>query len=99
MKWLTLEDIKAQCRIEQDFHEEDALLESYGESAEDAILALCNRTFEDIIEQYGKVPANIKNASLLLVAGSYQTREPYSQQNLSAVPYAFDLLVKPYMKL
>ena len=35
MKWLNLKDIKAQCRIEQDFHEEDELLEMYGESAED----------------------------------------------------------------
>jgi hypothetical protein len=38
-------------------------------------------------------------AGLMLVAQSYQHREPASPQNLYAVPYAFDLLLKPYIKL
>ena len=37
MKWLTLERIKQQLRIEPDFHDEDDILELYGDSAEDAI--------------------------------------------------------------
>ena len=43
MKWLTLERIKQQLRIEPDFHDEDDLLEEYGETAEDAILEVLNR--------------------------------------------------------
>ena len=35
----------------------------------------------------------------MLVAQSYQHREPMSPQNLYTVPYAFDLLLKPYMRL
>jgi hypothetical protein len=35
----------------------------------------------------------------MLVAQSYQHREPSSPQNISSVPYAFDLLLKPYMRL
>jgi hypothetical protein len=30
---------------------------------------------------------------------SYQYRSPISINNLSIVPYTFDLLVKPYMRL
>ena len=35
MKWLTLEQIKHQLRIEADFTEEDDLLEIYGERSLD----------------------------------------------------------------
>ena len=99
MKWLTLERIKQQCRIEQDFTDEDDVLEEYGESAEETVLNTLNRTYEDIVEVYGKIPAPIRHASLMLVDVSYQHRSPVSGQNMYLVPYTFDLLLKPYMKL
>ena len=99
MKWLTIEQIKAQCRIEQDFTAEDELLEMYGESAENTVLNLLNRTITDIYEQYGCIPRPLVHATLMLVAQSYQHREPVSPQNLYTVPYAFDLLLKPYLRL
>lgn len=100
MKWLTLQQIKQQCRIEPDFTMEDDLLIKYGESAEDTILELCNRTYVDLLDSYGRVPINIVHASLLLVGISYQHREAASPTNLSAVPYGnIDMLIKPYMKL
>ena len=99
MKWLTLERIKQQCRIEQDFTDEDDVLEDYGESAEETVLNTLNRTYEDIVEVYGKIPAPIRHASLMLVDVSYQHRNPVSGQNMYLVPYTFDLLLKPYMRL
>lgn len=99
MKWLTLERIKQQCRIEQDFIEEDELLEMYGESAEETTLNALGRTYEDIVESYGKIPMPIIHASLMLVDLSYQNRSPISSQNMYQVPYTFDLLLKPYMRL
>ena len=99
MKWLQLEQIKAQLRIEPDFTDEDELLEMYGESAEETLLQYLNRTYEDIIEVYGKIPAPLRHATLLLVDTSYQYRSPVSSQNMSIVPYTFDILVKPYMRL
>jgi hypothetical protein len=30
---------------------------------------------------------------------SYTQRAPITQQNMYTVPYAFDMMVKPYMKL
>ncbi len=99
MKWLTLKIIKAQLRIEPDFTAEDELLEMYGESAEDVLLNCVGRTYEDIVEVYGHMPAPLKQASLMLCDVSYQYRSPISINNLSIVPYTFDLLVKPYMRL
>lgn len=99
MKWLTLERIKAQLRIEPDFHDEDDLLEEYGESAEEVLLNYLNRTYEDVVEVYGHMPAPLVHASLMLVDTSYQYRSPVSAQSMSLVPYTFDILVKPYMRL
>jgi hypothetical protein len=100
MKFLTFDQIKAQLRLDDEqAQEEHELLEMYGEAAEDTVLNLCNRTITNIYEQYGTVPKALVQAGLMLVAQSYQHREPASPQNLYAVPYAFDLLLKPYMRL
>ena len=99
MKWLTLQQIKQQLRIEPDFDEEDDLLTMYGDSAEETILNVCNRTVEDIFNEYGRIPQPLVHASLLLVSASYEHRSPVTQYQLYAVKYSFDLMVKKYMKL
>lgn len=97
MKWLTLDYIKAHSRI--DFDCEDDLLVLYGESAEATVLNVIDRTYEEVLEKYGEVPAPLYHASLMLVETSYAQRSPISQVNLYTVPYTFDLIIKPYMKL
>lgn len=99
MKFLTFDQIKAQLRLDdQQALDEHDLLELYGEAAEDAVLNTCNRTMEDIVEQYGIVPKALVQAGLMLVAQSYQYRESVSTQNLNAVP-GFEMQVRPYIKL
>ena len=101
MKWLTIEAIKKHSRIDYDC--EDSLLEMYGESAEETVLNIINRSYEEVVELYGTetrpVPAPLVHASLLLVELSYTQRAPVTQTNLYTVPYAFDMMVKPYMRL
>lgn len=100
MKFLTFDKIKAQLRLDDEQAQmEHELLCDYGETAEDTVLNLCNRTLEDLIEVYGRVPAPIRQAALMLVDNQYKERSPISPQNMSSVPYAFDLLLKPYMRL
>ena len=53
----------------------------------------------DLKSVYGHVPAPIVHATLMLVDVSYQYRSPINPANISLVPYAFDLLVKPYVIL
>ena len=97
MKWLSLDYIKQHSRI--DFDCEDGLLEMYGDSAEETVLNICNRTYDDIVEVYGCIPAPLYHAALILVDTSYTQREAVSMQQLYTVPYGFDMLVKPYMRL
>ena len=99
MKFLTLEQIKAQCRIEEDFTLEDSKLTLYGDSAEQVIFNMCQRPYEDFIGTYGAIPQDVVHAALLLVTASYEHNAAVSMQNLSMVPYGFDMLIKPYMRL
>lgn len=97
MKWLTIEWIKQHSRI--DFDVEDDLLEIYGESAEDTVLNIVARSYDELLETYGEVPKPLFIASLMLVEQAYTQRAPISQTNMYSVSYSFDLLVKPYMRL
>lgn len=97
MKWLTLDWIKTHSRVCCDC--EDDLLVLYGEAAEDTVLSIIGWCYEELIEKYGQVPAPIMQASLIMVDTSYTQRSAVSPQNLYAVPYGFDMLVKPYMRL
>ena len=101
MKWLTFELIKAQLRLDNEQAElERTLLELYGEAAEETILAMTNRTEASLRTLGGgKIPNRAVKASLLLVDLSYKERSPISAQNMSVVPYSFDLLIKPLMRL
>jgi uncharacterized phage protein (predicted DNA packaging) len=102
MKWLELDEIKQQLRIEPDYHDEDSLLERYGDSAESAILNITGRTYEELVDMNplgeNKIPADIWEATVMLVNMSYEHRSPVSMQNLYSNP-AFDMKIKPYIRL
>lgn len=78
---------------------EDSKLTLYGDSSEQVILNMCQRPYEDFIETYGAIPQDVVHAALLLVTASYEHNAAVSMQNLSMVPYGFDMLIKPYMRL
>ena len=103
MRFLSLTEIKQQLRIEPDFTEEDAILTRYGNSAEQTVLRLCNRSLENIVAYFGTedepIPSDLIHAALLLVDLSYKERSPVSAQSMPAIGYTFDMKIKPYMKM
>ena len=99
MKWLTLERIKQQLRIEADFHEEDSLLEMYGESAECQVLGDINRSYEEVMETYGEIPMDLQHATLLVVDQSYRQRSAADTMQWYSVPYAYESKTRKYTRL
>ena len=103
MEYLKIDYIKQHSRIDYDC--EDSLLELYGEAAEETMAQYLNRgktakkMVADLKSVYGHMPAPIVHATLMLVDVSYQYRSPISPTNVSMVPYTFDILIKPYMRL
>lgn len=101
LKVVTLEELKAQMR--EDFDGEDELITLYGEAAEDAVIGATRRTLEELVsigESEGSgFPSRLKVAILMLAAHSHRNREPVAAIAQNAVPYAFDMYIKPYVKL
>ena len=102
LKWVTLDEIKDQLRIERDNTSEDTVLTRYGATAEKFILRYIQRT-EDELKAMNEddptlVPEDIVSATLMLVDLYYQYRGPISMQNLYLIDYGFDALVAPFRK-
>lgn len=97
MKLIPIEYIKAHSRIEYDI--EDQLLELYADSAQSVTLEYLGRSLEDIVEEYGDIPTPLRHAALMLVDFSYQQRSPMTTAQMHLVPYTYDFLITPYMKL
>lgn len=97
LRWLSVDAIKTHCRI--DFDCEVAEMEQFGVAAEQAILDLTRRTYENFIDTYGRIPDPIFNASLLLVQNLYNNRDAADSQKKEASLYGFDLLLKNYKVL
>ncbi len=96
MNYLTLEDIKQQCRIEADFHEDDALLESLGDGAESFLEAHLNESLDNIVaDNGGELPVALYRAMMLMV--DYLYDNPGSGDN-KEVPNAIFILSAPFKK-
>ena len=111
LRVVTLDELKMQMRV--DLEEEDAIIEAYGIAAEDTVASMTRRTLEELAvigraedQLTGEVedvaadfPARLKIAVLMLAAHWYRNREPVATVAMNAVPYALEVLVKPYRKL
>jgi hypothetical protein len=99
LQFLTLEDIKAQARIEADFTDDDQYLMMLGKAAERRLLKDIQRTYDEVVEMEGEWPMDLTLAALLLTATWYKHREPETNQSMSVVPYtAYEGLYMPYRK-
>ena len=94
MKYLTIEDIKRQCRIDSDFTEDDELLEIYGDSAETFLESHLNIALDDIVAQNsGELPKALYQVLLILVDYSYDNSGSGENREL---PQALWILCKPW---
>ena len=100
MKYLTFEQIKQQLRLDDEQAElEQIRLEGMAMAAEEAVLAIIRRPLRNVMQVYGHVPRKLIQVTLLLVDEWYQHRASAEPGTLSPVPYAFDFMLKPMMRL
>lgn len=99
---LTLPEIKAQCRIEQDFTEEDTLLTLLAKAAEAKATTYLNRNLYSAV---GDIPEldedgivltdDIRLGLLMLISHWYENRSSVSELEMSETPQAFEFLLYP----
>ena len=94
-----IELLKAQCRIEPDNHDEDALLETYLQAAAEVVVQYLNRSLRSIYDEYGDIPAALRTAQLLLAADYYANREAGRAGSVGAVGAGVAHLINPYRRI
>ncbi len=99
MRFLTLEQLRIQCRIDADFTDDDAYLTQLGEVAEEAVENDLNRRLyvTDIPEDDPtglQVTLRHKQAMLLMVGNLYENREATSDLTMKEVPLAYQHLIE-----
>lgn len=99
LNFISIEEVKTQCRIDPEDNTEDTLLQTFAEAAEQTVQNLINRDAANIIDEYTEVPAPVKTAMLILSAQYYKYREATTQDNVNNVPWGVQNLLLPYTRL
>ncbi|WP_334473918.1 head-tail connector protein [Arsenophonus sp. PmNCSU2021_1] len=100
---LTLEEIKANCRLETDFHEEDAFLTLISQAVQQRTETHLNRklyppdaTIPPEDRNGLHLTADIKFGMLLLVTQYYENRSAISDIEKNQLPLGFKWNVQPH---
>ncbi|WP_421153144.1 head-tail connector protein [Aeromonas dhakensis] len=104
MPWITLEEVKHQCRLEEDDASQDLLLNLYIGAASRAIEQHTDRELLDapqaeMTDRQLVISDDIKAAGLLMVAHWFNNREAVSDFEKVEVPFAFRYLIGPYTRM
>lgn len=94
--YITTEDVKKQINV--DFSDDDEYIGQLIEAAEQSVSNYINSPLLEHTEN-GVLAAPLRQAILLIAANLYENREPVSYAKAVTVPFAFNYLVLPYVKL
>lgn len=97
LNYLTLDEIKKQCVVDADFHEDDEYLEMVGEAAEDMTAQLLDSSLDELVAKYGDMPASVRHAMRMLCDFFYAINRGSAEENHS-IPESVQLLLKLYRK-
>lgn len=94
MNYITLEEIKQQCKVDSWFTDDDNMLTSIGNGAENYLENYLDRALDDITaENGGTLPDALHSALLMLCDYLYDNSGSGTMQD---VPQAFFVLSLPF---
>lgn len=101
MQYLQLSDIKLQCIIDKDFHDDDQLLLQYGAAAESLAAEQIGVPLEVVVDQNnGQLPAILYSALLMVVDYLYSAQRGSGASDKTELPqaiYHFFALFRHYL--
>ena len=95
MQYLTLDEIKQQCGVDLNYHDDDQLLEMIGDSAEELTAQLLDCSLDELSAQNGELPAGLRHALRMLVDYFYSCQRG-SGESAPDVPNAIQMMIKLY---
>lgn len=95
LRYLTLTDIKKQCVIDESFNDDNAYLTILGETAEDYVEQLVNKSLEEIEAERGELPKCLYQAMLIFTDFEYAIERGSSGHD-NQIPSAINTMIKLY---
>ena len=95
MRYLTLDIIKKQVVIDQDYDDDNLYLEHLGAAAEDYVEQLLNTNLDELVAENGQLPPSILHACLIVVDYLYSTERGSSGHD-NQIPECVDNMIKLY---
>ena len=96
MKYLTIDQIKKQCVIDDDFLDDDEYLETLGDTAEELVEQEIDNNLIDVVAENGGVlPKPLQHAMKIIVEYFYNNR---GSDDVAQIPDAFFHMCKLYRK-
>lgn len=93
MNYLTIEKIKKQVIIDEDFHDDDEYLEALGDTAEELVeQQIDDDLFNVVAKNNGKLPSPLEHAMKMIVEYLYNNRG----SDESEIPSAFYYMCQLY---
>lgn len=96
MQYLKLEDLKRQCVIDEDFHDDDEYLISLADVAEETVAQQTDQDLSMCLDTYGNLAAPLKHACLLIVDYLYAHRG--SEDSVAELPAAYKYFCQLYRR-
>ena len=100
---LPLEEIKRQLRLEEDYSDEDSLLEAFSKAVQARTETYLNRKLYDAVSDIPAddpdglvLPDDIRLGMLLLVTHFYENRSSVTEVEKTEMPQSYTWLVGPY---
>lgn len=94
--YVTVEEIKKQTNV--DFNDDDLYIAGLIDVAEISVANYINSPLSEHVV-LGVLASPIKQAILLVAANLYENREPVSYGQAAVVPFTFNYLLMPYVRL
>ena len=95
LKYLTLDEIKKQCVVDADFHEDDEFLILIGESVEDITANLIDMPLDELAADHGDIPTGVRHSMRMLVDYFY-SQQRGSSAEANDIPQSIYTLLKLY---
>lgn len=97
MAYLTLEEAKKHCNIDDDWTDDDLYITSLMDMVEVVVANHIHDTLADL-EVSDELPAPLVHAMKLMLSNFYENREPVVVGTItSQVPYSMEYLLEPYV--
>lgn len=95
--YISLQEIKQQLNIDQNFSGDNAYLEYIIQVAEDTVEHNIKHPLADYTEEGETFPPSLKHAIMFYAANLYANRESITYGQANNVPFTYDYLIAPFI--